>query len=134
MQYEPVYCSVSATGTSLCAPNSANSASFPPEAFLAHTFPAQLANSATSVPPQEPPHSSGDLRACEWRNDQGDICGVLVGWHCERHLAFAFEIRELPSLTVIVCGACGEEKKRKFIVRHFRDVHLRFLRRRRIDT
>ncbi|KAI6020694.1 hypothetical protein PISMIDRAFT_578460 [Pisolithus microcarpus 441] len=125
---------ISAAGTSVCAPNSANSASFPSEVPEAHTFPAQLADFATSVLPQGTAQFSSDLRPCEWRNNQGGICRQLVGWHCESHLASEHRIRKLPAHMVIVCGACGEEKKRKFFLRHFREVHLGFHRGRRNAT
>ncbi|KAI5992911.1 hypothetical protein EDD15DRAFT_955998 [Pisolithus albus] len=125
---------VGAAGTTLCAPNPVNSASFPSEVSQAHTSPARLEDSATSVTPQETSRSSGDLKPCEWRNDQGGICGELLGRDCERHLALAHRIRGLPADMVVVCGACGEGKKRKFFVRHFREVHLRIPRQRRNVT
>lgn len=122
---------VSAAGASVSAPGSANFAVSPSEVSQAHTFPAQVANSVT---PQETSQSSGDLRPCQWRNNQGRICGQRLGWHCESHLASEHGIRKLPADKVIVCGACGEEKKRKFFVRHFREVHLGFHRGRRNAT
>ncbi|KAI5997435.1 hypothetical protein EDD15DRAFT_343228 [Pisolithus albus] len=125
---------VGAAGTTLCAPNPVNSASFPSEFSQAHTSPAQLVDPATSITPQERSQSSGNLKPCEWRNNQGGICGELLGWSCESHLASEHGIRGLPAYKVIICGACGEGKKRKFFVRHFREVHLGFRRGKRNAT
>ncbi|KAI5997429.1 hypothetical protein EDD15DRAFT_342609 [Pisolithus albus] len=125
---------VSAAGASVSAPSSANFAVSPSEVSQLHTFPAQAANSAASVIPQETSQSSGDLRPCQWRNDQGEICGERLGWSCESHLASVHGIRKLPAYKVIICGACDEGKKRKFFVRHFREVHLGFHRRKRNVT
>ncbi|KAI6095913.1 hypothetical protein F5141DRAFT_623669 [Pisolithus sp. B1] len=122
---------VSAAGTSVGSPCSANFASSPSEVSQAHTFPAQLADPATSVYPQVTSQSSGDLRGCKWKNDHGDICGEPVGWKCQHHLASAHRIRKIPADALVKCGACGEKKKRKFLVRHFREKHLRFRRRKR---
>ncbi|KAI6018848.1 hypothetical protein EDC04DRAFT_2607738, partial [Pisolithus marmoratus] len=88
-------------------------------------------NSATKEPPKVSSRSSGDLRPCGWKKNQGGVCDELVGWDCKDHLASAHGIVKIPSATRIKCGVCGEEKKRKFILRHFREKHLRFPRSKR---
>ncbi|KAI6117382.1 hypothetical protein EDD16DRAFT_1520066 [Pisolithus croceorrhizus] len=114
---------IATSGTSMGILSSADLAS-----SQTHSFPAPLAGSASSVPPQAKSQSSGDLKPCKWRNNRGGICGELVGWHCQDHLAHAHGIFRIPSSRSIECGACGEQQKRKYILRHFREVHLEFRR------
>ncbi|KAI6125201.1 hypothetical protein EV401DRAFT_1131522 [Pisolithus croceorrhizus] len=116
---------VTTSGTSVDTLSSTNLASSPSEVSQAHTLPAQL---AVSAPPQVLSQFSGDRRPCQWRNNQGGICGELVGRHCQDHLALEHGIVNMSSSRSIECGACGEEKKRKFFLRHFREVHLGFSR------
>ncbi|KAI6159376.1 hypothetical protein EDD17DRAFT_901312 [Pisolithus thermaeus] len=122
---------VGAAGTSVGTPSSVNYTSSPPEVSEAHTFPVHVADSVTSVSPQVTSQSSGDLRGCEWKNGDGDVCGKPVGWECQHHLASAHGIRKIPADAILICGVCGEKRKRKFFVRHFREKHLRFRRRKR---
>ncbi|KAI6125577.1 hypothetical protein EDD16DRAFT_422990 [Pisolithus croceorrhizus] len=111
--------------------SSANLASSPLEVSQAHSFPAPLAGSASPVPSQGASRSSDDPRRCQWKDNQGNICGELVGWNCQGHLASAHEIVNISSDKSVKCGACGEEKKRKFILRHNRERHLGFRRQKR---
>ncbi|KAI6022209.1 hypothetical protein PISMIDRAFT_24164 [Pisolithus microcarpus 441] len=121
---------VPTSGTSMDTLSSANLTSSPSEVSQAQSFPAQLAGSSSSVPRQMTSQSSGDLRQCEWIVDHGRICGEFLGWECQDHLASAHGIRNISAHKIIVCGACGKKEKRKFFVRHFREVHLHFRRRR----
>lgn len=122
---------VPTSGTSMGTLGSANSASSPSEVSQGHSFPAQLAGSASSVPRQMTPQSSGDLRQCQWKVDHGRICGKLVGRECQNHLASAHGIVQIPSTEPVRCGVCGKLRKRKFLLRHFRETHLGFPRRKR---
>ncbi|KAI6117385.1 hypothetical protein EDD16DRAFT_1707701 [Pisolithus croceorrhizus] len=122
---------VATSSTSMGTLSSANLASSPSEVSQAHSFPAPLAGSASSVPSQTASRSSDDLRLCQWKDTQGNICGKLVGWNCQDHLASAHRIVNISSDKSVKCGACGEEKKRKFILRHIRERHLGFRRQRR---
>lgn len=103
----------------------ASMASFPSEVSHTHPFPVQFANSG---PPQQ---SFDDLRPCLWEDDQGGRCGELVGRDCQDHLASAHGILKISARTRIRCGACGKVGLRKFILRHYRERHLRFPRSKR---
>ncbi|KAI5997439.1 hypothetical protein EDD15DRAFT_2194513 [Pisolithus albus] len=119
---------VPTSGTSMGPPGPANLASSPSEVSQAHSSPAQRAGSASSVPRQMTSQSSGDSRQCEWIVDHERICGELVGWECQHHLASAHGIFKIPSTEFVRCGVCGKLRKRKFILRHFRETHLGFPR------
>ncbi|KAI5992915.1 hypothetical protein EDD15DRAFT_2367678 [Pisolithus albus] len=129
-QFDNDTSAVPTSGTSMGSLSSANSASSPSEVSQVHSSPAQLPGSSSSVPRQTTSQSSGDLRQCEWIVDHERICGELVGWECQHHLASAHGIRKISAHEIIVCGACGRKEKRKFFVRHFREVHLHFRRQR----
>ncbi|KAI5997191.1 hypothetical protein EDC04DRAFT_2797632 [Pisolithus marmoratus] len=109
-------------------PATAAMASFPLEASQIHPLPPQFTNSVTEEPPNVPSRSSGDLKRCEWKNSQGDVCGTLVSRHCQEHLASAHGIFKMSSVTPVKCGACDEKMKRKSFLRHFRERHLGFRR------
>lgn len=126
-QFDNDTSAVPTSGTSMGTLSSANSASSPSEISQAQSFPAQLAGSASSVTSQ----SSVDLRQCEWTVSHGRICGKLVGRECQDHLASAHGIFKIRSTEFVRCGVCGKLRKRKFILRHFRETHLGFPRRKR---
>ncbi|KAI5997194.1 hypothetical protein EDC04DRAFT_2797678 [Pisolithus marmoratus] len=112
-------------------PATADMVGLPLGASRVHPFPLQFMNPATKEPPKVSSRSSGDLRPCGWKKHQGGVCDELVGWDCKDHLASAHGIVKISSTKRVKCGVCGEEKKRKYILRHFREKHLRFPRSKR---
>ncbi|KAI6018829.1 hypothetical protein EDC04DRAFT_448264 [Pisolithus marmoratus] len=71
---------------------------------------------------------SGDLRPCTWRNNGGVMCGEMLSFNCQGHLATAHGITEMSRTTLVLCGACGSTLTRGSFLRHFREVHLRYPR------
>ncbi|KAI6159381.1 hypothetical protein EDD17DRAFT_901521 [Pisolithus thermaeus] len=84
--------------------------------------------------PQNPTPSrvpADDRRPCGWRGEHGDPCNVLVGYHCEAHLASAHGIVGMPRTRTVECGRCGKQIGRRSILRHYREKHLGFHRQRK---
>ncbi|KAI6046976.1 hypothetical protein EDC04DRAFT_2625929 [Pisolithus marmoratus] len=106
----------------------ADMASFPLEASQIHPCPPQFANSVIEEPPKVSSQSSCALRPCKWKDNQGVECGELVSRNCQEHLASDHGIVKMSSVTLVKCGACDEEMKRKSFLRHFRERHLGFRR------
>ncbi|KAI6046975.1 hypothetical protein EDC04DRAFT_3136207 [Pisolithus marmoratus] len=103
-------------------------ASFPLEAFQTDPFPPRSTDFATQEPPQVASQSFGDLRPCRWQDEQGDVCRALVGRNCQDHLRSAHGISNIPSSRLVMCRTCGSQVKRKYFLRHFREVDLGFRR------
>lgn len=118
-----------AVATSIGFPVTPDTAGSALEVSQTHPVPIQLTNTATLGSPQVT--SQPDRKPCEWKSNQGGMCGELVGWHCERHLADVHGIADMASNKLVTCGACGKGMKRKSILRHFREKHLGFRRSKR---
>ncbi|KAI6002651.1 hypothetical protein F5J12DRAFT_208689 [Pisolithus orientalis] len=99
---------------------------FPSEISQVHPIPIHFTNATALGAPQVT--SQPYRRPCEWKNNERRICGELVGWHCQDHLAVVHGIISISGSTRITCGVCGEKKKRKFILRHFREKYIGFHR------
>ncbi|KAI5992909.1 hypothetical protein EDD15DRAFT_955623 [Pisolithus albus] len=69
-----------------------------------------------------------DRQPCGWRGNRGDTCNVLIGYHCEAHLASAHGIVDMPRTQIVKCGRCGKRMGRRSILRHYRERHLGFHR------
>ncbi|KAI6018828.1 hypothetical protein EDC04DRAFT_2741379 [Pisolithus marmoratus] len=65
---------------------------------------------------------------CPLRDGQGGICRTLLGYHCQDHLASAHGIHNMSGRTPVRCDACNSTVNRESIVRHIREVHLGFPR------
>ncbi|KAI6146910.1 hypothetical protein BKA82DRAFT_4157182 [Pisolithus tinctorius] len=117
--------SVATFGSSVGALATANLTNSPSEASQIHPSPTQPTTFATSGPPQQ---SFSDPRPCPWRDEQEVICNELVSWDCQDHLASAHGIVNISGSTLVTCGACDLQLKRESLLRHFREVDLRFRR------
>ncbi|KAI6046969.1 hypothetical protein EDC04DRAFT_2625863 [Pisolithus marmoratus] len=115
-------------GASVGSLTSATMTNFLSEAPQTYSFPAQLTNPVALKLPQVTSQSVADLKPCEWKDNKGEMCGKLVGWHCQDHLGSVHGIVNISSSTPVTCGACDERMKRKSILRHFRERHLGFRR------
>ncbi|KAI6146912.1 hypothetical protein BKA82DRAFT_336927 [Pisolithus tinctorius] len=116
---------VVASASSVGSLATADTPAFPSEISQVHPIPIQFTNTAAGTPQVTPqPYR----RPCEWKDNKGRICSELVGWYCQDHLAVVHGIVNISSSTRVTCGACGEKKKRKFILRHFRERHIGFRR------
>ncbi|KIJ66137.1 hypothetical protein HYDPIDRAFT_110303 [Hydnomerulius pinastri MD-312] len=68
------------------------------------------------------------IHSCEWRHDDGSICGESISFMtCPEHLA-VHGIKNMAFNLLINCGWCGKPVKRESIVRHVREAHLRVRR------
>ncbi|KIN99276.1 hypothetical protein M404DRAFT_815242 [Pisolithus tinctorius Marx 270] len=117
--------SVATFGSSVGALATANLTNSPSEASQIHPSPTQPTTFATSGPPQQ---SFSDPRPCPWRDEQEVICNELVSWDCQDHLASSHGIVNISGSTLVTCGACDLQLKRESLLRHFREVDLRFRR------
>ncbi|KAI6018842.1 hypothetical protein EDC04DRAFT_2607734 [Pisolithus marmoratus] len=111
----------SSSGTSVGSLTLATKANFVSEAPQTHS--SQLTNFAPELR-QITSHSVVALKPCEWKDNKGAVCGELVGWHCQDHLGSVYGIVSISSSTLVMCGACDEEMKRKSFLRRFKERHL----------
>ncbi|KAI6022203.1 hypothetical protein PISMIDRAFT_14167 [Pisolithus microcarpus 441] len=102
----------------LAGPTSTSDSQQPPPGF----FEAAPQN---PTPSQE---SADDRQPCGWRGKHGDICNVLIGYHCKAHLASAHGIVDMSRTQIVKCGRCGKRMGRRSILRHYREKHLGFHR------
>lgn len=103
---------------SLAGPTSTSNLQQPPPAFF-------VAVPQNPSPSQE---SADDRHLCGWRGDHGGTCNVLIGYHCEAHLASAHSIVDMSRTQIVKCGRCGKRMGRRSILRHYREKHLGFHR------
>ncbi|KAI5997427.1 hypothetical protein EDD15DRAFT_342268 [Pisolithus albus] len=110
--------SASVNPMSLVGPASASDLQQSPSGFFA-------AAPQMPTPSQE---FADDRQPCGWRGNRGDTCNVLIGYHCEAHLASAHGIVDMSRTRIVKCGRCGKRMGRRSILRHYRERHLGFRR------
>ncbi|KAI6002647.1 hypothetical protein F5J12DRAFT_783808 [Pisolithus orientalis] len=87
----------------------ADTTAFPSEISRVCPIPIRFTNTAAGTPQVTPqPYR----RPCEWKDNKGRICGELVGWYCQDHLAIVHGIVNISGSTHVTCGACSEKKIR----------------------
>ncbi|KAI6117381.1 hypothetical protein EDD16DRAFT_1009755 [Pisolithus croceorrhizus] len=89
---------------------------------------------STNAPAADVPRNHVAGKRCGWRGDGGIECGVLVTYdNLAHHFATFHGVRNIASAVEITCRWCSPGKviKRVSILRHLREYHLRYRRRKR---
>ncbi|KAI6139236.1 hypothetical protein BKA82DRAFT_2993061 [Pisolithus tinctorius] len=71
-------------------------------------------------------------KLCGWRDDNGTKCGAPITYDCANHFAVVHGVENIARDIKIICRWCPTKKQRKVIrkniLRHLREVHLRYSR------